>query len=255
MTLSKLVFLPLVCLVSATINAQEPLNSEQTYNSGVEKNTLIELYTSEGCSSCPPADRWLSSLKSNDKLWNDLIPIAFHVDYWDYIGWEDPYADPKYSQRQRRYAREKGENTVYTPGLKANGYPWLSWRRGGLAELESDAENVGNLALNVFDGGKFTANFEAADADTGANAQTLNIAVLGMGIVNQVERGENRGKELKHDFVVLAHKTFDSNSDKTAWQGTLPVSDISASEYAIAAWVAPTNSLSPIQAVAGSFER
>ena len=76
----------------------------QTFESNNEQVSLIELYTSEGCSSCPPAERWLSKLADDESLWSHFVPLAFHVDYWDYIGWKDPYASKEYSQRQRRYA-------------------------------------------------------------------------------------------------------------------------------------------------------
>lgn len=97
------------------------------FSSGEKQTALLELYTSEGCSSCPPADRWLSSLKSKEGLWEEFIPIALHVDYWDYIGWQDRFASKQYSQRQRQYAREQSLKTVYTPGFVYNGKEWRNW--------------------------------------------------------------------------------------------------------------------------------
>ena len=91
------------------------------FQSGPLRVNVLELYTSEGCSSCPPADRWLSGLKQDDRLWREIIPIAFHVDYWNYIGWQDRFSSPVYSERQRHYARNKGLSTVYTPGFLLNG--------------------------------------------------------------------------------------------------------------------------------------
>ena len=89
-------------LVPAMLNADSmPL----TFTSGEQQVSLIELYTSEGCSSCPPADRFVRSLGKQDGLFSAFIPLAFHVDYWDYIGWADPYASPAFSERQRRYAQ------------------------------------------------------------------------------------------------------------------------------------------------------
>ena len=102
------------------------------FSSGSERATILELYTSEGCSSCPPADRWLSQLKSDPGLWRDVIPLAFHVDYWDYIGWKDEFAREEYSARQRRYAWEGNANSVYTPGMFRNGTEWRGWWRGEL---------------------------------------------------------------------------------------------------------------------------
>jgi hypothetical protein len=72
-----------------------------TFGSGKTRGHLVELFTSEGCSSCPPADRWLSRLKRDSRLWKSVFPVAFHVDYWDYIGWPDRFAVPQYSALQR----------------------------------------------------------------------------------------------------------------------------------------------------------
>src|SRR5688572_1610666 len=90
---------------------------------------LLELYTSEGCSSCPPADRWLSDLKDDPGLWKNFVPVAFHVDYWDHLGWKDKFARAAHTSRQRRYADEWGANTVYTPGLVLDGAEWRSRER------------------------------------------------------------------------------------------------------------------------------
>ena len=113
-----LLLLTLVC-TSAAAAAQEVV-----LKSGVEKNRLIELYTSEGCSSCPPADKWISKLKDNDELWNDIIPIAFHVDYWDRLGWPDELAEKSFSDRQRQYRHEGSISQVYTPGFVVDGKEW-----------------------------------------------------------------------------------------------------------------------------------
>ncbi|MCW8988476.1 MAG: DUF1223 domain-containing protein, partial [Gammaproteobacteria bacterium] len=92
--------------------------------SGIKKNTLIELYTSEGCSSCPPAEKYLNNFTKKKDLWKTWIPVAFHVDYWDYIGWKDRFAEKKFAQRQRQYAQLKRASTVYTPAFMVNGDSW-----------------------------------------------------------------------------------------------------------------------------------
>src|SRR6476660_686425 len=73
-----------------------------TFESGDTQSMLIELFTSEGCSSCPPAEKWLSALKSNQDLWKKIVPVAFHVDYWDRLGWRDRFAKPDFTSRQQR---------------------------------------------------------------------------------------------------------------------------------------------------------
>ena len=181
------------------------------YESGNQQNTLVELYTSEGCSSCPPADRYLTALKKRDDLWQRIIPIAFHVDYWDYIGWKDAFASPKYSNRQRRYQHTGNTNSVYTPQFVINGEEWRGFfaRFFGRAEIPLNKNNVGRLSLNYFpDDHSFTAMFEGTSPlDTKQNYQ-LHVALLGMNLSSDVTRGENKGRNLQHNFVVLEHKTF-----------------------------------------------
>jgi hypothetical protein len=116
----------------------------QQFQSTEAQVPLIDLYTSEGCSSCPPADRWLTSLKHNQGLWSKFIPIAFHVDYWDYIGGKDPFASKQFSQRQPRYPKEFNEAAVYTPGMPKAGEEWRRWRVFGNPE-NNNAVAVGQL--------------------------------------------------------------------------------------------------------------
>jgi len=154
----------------------------QTFESSDKHVPLIELYTSEGCSSCPPADRWLSSLSKEDNLWSEFVPVAFHVDYWDYIGWKDPFASKEYSQRQRRYAHEFGERTVYTPGMRKSGEEWRSWRFFGSPESSSEAQ-VGKISIQVSEDGSFSAKF-ISKGEIAESSVQLNVAILGVGKVN-----------------------------------------------------------------------
>lgn len=220
----------------------------QTFESGNKKVSLIELYTSEGCSSCPPADRWLSSLRDDENLWSGFVPMAFHVDYWDYIGWKDPYASKEYSQRQRRYANEYGESTVYTPGVRKNGEEWRLWRFFG--DLESKQKiDPGNISITVDEKGAFAAHYVESE-DVNPESLQLNIAVLGLGLSNDVTRGENRGKILAHDFVVLGVSRY-ASFEKNRWKGQIPEPSVDASRYAIAAWVSEGQFLKPVQATGG----
>ena len=226
----------------------------QTYQTKQIKSSesqvsLIELYTSEGCSSCPPADEWLSSLIDKNNLWKDFVPVAFHVDYWDYLGWKDKFADAKYTKRQRQYARESYERTIYTPGVRAQGREWRGWHAVDLERLDSlETENVGVLSLNIAEDGSFSSTFIAGEGKIDS-AKKLTIALLGIGLQTNVKRGENWGKTLKHDFVVLESATYDRG--KTGWKGQLPSSELTAPKYAIAAWVDDGKSLNPIQVLGG----
>jgi hypothetical protein len=95
--------------------------------SGERTAALVELYTSEGCSSCPPADRWLSSLAARGYAPERVVPLALHVDYWDYIGWKDPYAKREFSQRQRKLTQRQRLALVYTPQVLLQGRDFRRW--------------------------------------------------------------------------------------------------------------------------------
>jgi hypothetical protein len=97
---------------------------ERVLSSGDGQTVLLELYTSEGCSSCPPMERYLNRLKAHDALWQSYIPLAFHVDYWNYIGWVDRFASAEFAERQRAHAREGNVRSVYTPAMIVNGEAW-----------------------------------------------------------------------------------------------------------------------------------
>ncbi len=221
----------------------------QEFTSGTKQVPLIELYTSEGCSSCPPADRWLSGLKDHEDLWSGFVPVALHVDYWDYIGWKDPFASPEYSQRQRRYAHENNESTVYTPGIRKAGDEWRSWRLWG-GPTQDDGVDVGKLKLSVSANGDFSASFSELDASLEGKSLQLNVAVLGLGLENEVTRGENTGKTLRHDFVVLQLSRF-ASAQSGAWSGSIEKPALASSQYAIAAWLSEKGSVSPVQACGG----
>ena len=219
----------------------------RTFASGPGRTQLIELYTSEGCSSCPPADRWLSTLEDSKGLWRDFVPIALHVDYWDYIGWEDRFASRNFSDRQRRYAAEGGVRVVYTPGVFRDGREWRGWR--GAAPTRAGDAPVGTLTLDT-DGRDYSVRFRPAP---GVRADTVHVALLGMGLETEVRAGENRGRTLGHDFVVLALQAqpLEANDDAFVVSGALPAASVAADRLAVAAWVSADPRQAPVQAVGG----
>ncbi len=226
----------------------EPLKAQQ-FDSGETQVSVIELFTSEGCSSCPPADRWLSRLQNDPELWQGFVPLAFHVDYWDYIGWKDRFASKEFSQRQRRYAKEYNEATVYTPGVRRNGDEWRGWPFA--KSIKANAEKVGALKISVANDRRFMASYSHIETNT--QASVLNVAVLGLNLETEVQRGENRGKTLKHDFVVLGLSQY-ATAQSGYWQGEIPVPSSTAPSYAIAAWVSDGRNVKPIQAVGGFLD-
>jgi hypothetical protein len=230
-------------LAAGSANAQG-----QRFESGAGRVQLVELFTSEGCSSCPPADRWLSKLKQHDGLFRDFVPFAFHVDYWNYIGWPDRFASATFSERQREYARSGNIGTVYTPGFVVAGREWRGWFRRPVLE-NRQAVLIGNLTLDVT-GTRYVARVEPR---VQLEHPKLEIALLGFGLRTQVKAGENAGRMLAHDFVVLAHRRKNLERDGSAWtvSGMLPSSNVIAGRYAVAAWMTASSNPAPLQAVGG----
>jgi hypothetical protein len=201
------------CLVpSALVLALAAAGSEAqpgacTATSGPGTAALVELYTSEGCSSCPPADRWLSTLRGSELGSERLVPLALHVDYWDYIGWRDPFAMPLYSARQRELAAIHRARVVYTPQVVLAGKDYRGWSSRRLAETVAAVNATAarariTLALSPGAGGttglRATAGVpERKDREDAV----LYLARYENGLSTRVERGENRGKTLNHDFV------------------------------------------------------
>ncbi len=233
-------------LIGSAAAADEP---PVIFSSGDQQVALIELFTSEGCSSCPPADRWISRLKRDPQLWRDYLPIAFHVDYWDYIGWPDRFASERWSNRQRAYAREGGVHTIYTPGLFLNGAEWRSWR--GLDRPDIQSKPAGALVVEVDDSSLAVA-FNG-EGFPGYGDLTVHVALLGMGLSSEVAAGENRGRRLAHDFVVLemVSKPLAKQEHRYSAELPLPESDLEAPQYALAAWVSVGGRQAPLQATGG----
>jgi len=207
---------------------------------------LIELYTSEGCSSCPPAEEWMSGLKNQPRLWQDIVPVAFHVDYWDHLGWRDPFASKIWTERQADYSVRWKKESVYTPAFVLDG---KEWQYGNLPDVAADTPGVLKLTVN---GERVAAVFKPS-ADS-AGRYDLHIARLGFSLTAEVTAGENNGKKLSHDFdfVVLGLTNETMKSGSKELRVPLP-STKSATDprTAIAAWITGPGQIEPIQAVGG----
>jgi hypothetical protein len=183
--------------------------------------TVIELYTSEGCSSCPPADRWLSQTIARQRsASNDAVPtvaLAFHVDYWDYIGWKDAFAQPAFSKRQSALARSGGASGVYTPQVFFNGKDDRSWTRG--ASPPSLVSARANIAVSAqWRDESVAISGKLANLSTLAGEARLRYAITENGLITAVKAGENKGETLRHDAVVRAYGELsaDGNGDFNA---------------------------------------
>jgi hypothetical protein len=189
--------------------------------SGPAMATVVELYTSEGCSSCPPADRWLSSQKDDPAL----VALSFHVNYWDRLGWRDRFASSAFTQRQSEQQAVNGSRYSYTPQVVLQGQDRRDWPGINLARVDTARAPV-DIVLSG-DGHRFTA---AVQSRPGAPAKLAAYwAVTENGHRSAVTAGENAGEKLAHDHVVRELRMV------PAWSGTGTTLQFSAATEADAA--------------------
>ncbi len=225
-------------------NAGRPAGAEPLLlESGSARTHLLELYTSEGCNSCPPADTWLSALRHSPELWRTVVPVAFHVTYWDYLGWADRFGAAAFDARHRQVARVAGSQ-VYTPGVFLDGREWRRWWNDSLDSNDTDLPDPGVLRAEVT-GDEVAVTFVT---QLPLRSPTASLALLKSGRQSHVTRGENRGRTLQHDFIASPVRTIVLSRDANRWRGTLRVAaQQQAAADAIALWVTDHNGL-PVQA-------
>ena len=178
-----------------------------TAASSPQRVAVLELYTSEGCDSCPPADLWVSGLPAKKLAVSRLIPLAFHVDYWNHLGWVDPYAQARFSDRQRQHSKRRGASFVFTPQLLLNGQ---DYRRGllfddidGKVKTINQSKPLADIKLTLNNNGStLDSRVETVVKNTGQQGAQLYLALYENNLVTAVKAGENKGRTLKHDFVV-----------------------------------------------------
>jgi len=223
--------------------------ADNQFASGPQQTALVELYTSEGCSSCPPAEAWLSRQKDNPGLWKQLVPVAFHVDYWDRLGWRDRFSSKEWTERQSRYAALWGSESVYTPAVVVNGREQRGWSGASLSQPSE--KQPGILAATTSDGKTFAIEFHPAKNE--ATDWDAHMALLGSEISTNVRAGENSGRNLKHDFVVLDLEQTEMKSDAASQRVSLTIKAPveTGSRKAVAIWVTRRGQLAPVQATGG----
>jgi hypothetical protein len=192
-----------------------------------EPRGVIELFTSQGCSSCPPADKLLGELASDPSL----VTISLPIDYWDYLGWKDTLANPRHSARQRAYARLRGDRQVYTPQVVVNGMVHALGSDKAAIEhaILQSRRSAATLSLPVSAavvGGDLVVNVAAGKDDSGAGEVWVCGLVKAVPIT--IGRGENRGHTLTYYNVARRWlKLGDWNGKANTWN--VPLSDLSAS--------------------------
>ena len=225
--------------------------------SGPQTTPLVELYTSEGCSSCPPADKWLSSTFAKDGAAGVGIALAFHVDYWDRLGWKDRFATPSYTERQYEGMRANRARFVYTPQVLVQGRDFPQWQerrsaaalaafgtKPARAEITLEAlPERGSIAV------KAAARVPSLADRKGA---VLYVALADDGLASDVKAGENAGVRLVHDHVVRlfrAGPALDANGD-VKWSLSLPLPAETGSASTLVAFVQNPGAGDVLQALA-----
>ena len=189
-------FIFFVYLFSSLVDAKTIVSPEYQVN-------LVEVYSSQGCSSCPPAERWISTFTDDEKLWTDLIPINFHVTYWNYLGWKDPFASAVFSKRQRTYKALGKSRIVATPGFMVNGNGWQGWFYKQAIPV-AKARYLGNLKATI-NNSKINLEYDTVNTEDNTNQNLIaHVALLGFGIETQIHSGENAGHKLKPTLLLLA---------------------------------------------------
>jgi hypothetical protein len=224
-------------LIGATpVRADNPV-----FQNGPAQATLLELFTSEGCSSCPSAEEWFSALAASKALWKSVVPVAFHVDYWDDGGWKDPLSSQAYSNLQRGYARRWGSGSVYTPMFVKNGKEYKEWfvQPG---PPKPARKKTGTLKVWHEPDGRWKVEYEPLSPPADTELYEAHIALLGFGVRSVVTAGENSGRALTHDFAVLGvrqNRMTLRKKDYTleTYLTTEKSSDALTERQAVAVWV------------------
>lgn len=203
----KILLLLNACLLIVTSSAFAASHQDTiSKKSGTSTVAILELYTSEGCSSCPPAERYLKTMNEKYADSKQYIPLAFHVDYWDYIGWEDPFSNPAHGVRQRDAAQRNQLNSLYTPQFILHGKDFPAFRNipeaieivnkiKPAASIQVDTSLLNDNQLNT----KIIVN---AENERAKNFSNVYIAISENNLSSQITDGENEGQQLHHDHVV-----------------------------------------------------
>lgn len=214
---------PVIFMLAAAASLMLGANASTAQSAG-EPVAVVELFTSQGCSSCPPADAFLGDLAKR----GDVVALSYHVDYWDYLGWQDTLARPENTQRQRAYGRAFQASSIYTPQMVVNGHTHMagSRRAAVMNAIEDRIDTPEGLSVEI------SARYEGDNLviETGASengrrkAHVVLVNFDATHVVN-VERGENGGRSLTYHNAVTAYQTVGVWKGKLA-RFELPMSDI-----------------------------
>jgi hypothetical protein len=194
-----------------------------------DKPVLVELFTSEGCSSCPPADQYLSTLRQHNK---NVILIGEHVDYWNNLGWADPFSSPKWTERQREYCEKLGANSCYTPQAVINGQrECVGSNQSAVQDAISSTPNALSvpIAMKIARGAGNSVDISLV---VGNSSRTNNVSLFLVedGVSVYVQRGENGGRKLSHDGIVRSHTAIKNIKSGERASASLPLQNTDRSK-------------------------
>ena len=223
----------------------------QTFRNGGETQ-LIEVFTSEGCSSCPPADRWLYKQGKKPGLFTSFVGIGYHVDYWNDLGWRDPFSHQSFSRRQHLYYKRKRLQSVATPTVLVDGKPFRGWRQDKPIPTTKRSPVV--LEARKLKTHHLEVRFQPKTL--GQTKRFATACLIGRTLKSKITRGENQGKTLKHDLIGLGCETSQLNQSKTAFTGRLPLTNLNrirAPSYAFVVWISQSPKGTPLYVLSGDL--
>lgn len=205
----------ILIIISTSLVAEDAMS----VTSPTHRVALLELYTSEGCNSCPAAEKWLGQLTSKGYSSDKVIPIALHVDYWDYLGWRDIYSDRRHSQRQQQHVQRNKLATAYTPQLILNGKNLRPSRllKGRLKIINAQTASIKiELSALMLENNQLAVTSHIYPVQNSAiEAKILFLALVEDDIDSNIKSGENAGRTLKHNGVTRSLlEPVSLNSDK-----------------------------------------
>ena len=200
----------------------------ENYVSEEHKVSLIELYSSEGCSSCPPAEQQIAKLLKHKDLWKNFVPVNFHVDYWNRLGWIDPYSQKAFTKRQYDYSKIWGVQKVYTPAFVIEARD-----AGPSLKIPNKIPLKSPIKISVNQQARqFRVKVTGYDKD---KQYKVHFAYLGNGLVSKVRSGENQGRELVQNFAVLDFKTQNLKQNELLFKPAK--SKAKAKSFSFAVWI------------------
>jgi hypothetical protein len=210
---------------------------KQTNSTGNNGFAVVELFTSEGCSSCPPADEAMIRLAR--EFPDHVYFLGYHVDYWDYLGWKDAFSNVAYTERQQRYSEIFGANSIYTPQAIVNGEKELVGSKESELKriIEQDLKNTGSSSVELTAKKGGDENINVSYKVSGAGKVSLHIALVQLTAVSNVKRGENEGHTLNHINVVRAFTTIAVNKESNGETNLKIPAGLAAKDLKVIAFV------------------